>query len=73
MTFAAPALDESTGLKVGVTVNAAHAQKRFAGAPHSFQGALALERRQPLSALRADEGKRDPLPEQTVTPPMRAR
>ncbi|MBZ4410647.1 M28 family peptidase [Myxococcus sp. XM-1-1-1] len=40
MTFADPALDESTGLKVGVTVNAAHAQKLFAGAPHSFQDLL---------------------------------
>jgi len=42
MTFADPALDESTGLQVSVTFNPAHAEALFAGTPHTFKELLAL-------------------------------
>jgi hypothetical protein len=42
MVFAEPALNEDQGLQVSVTVNEAHAQKLFAGAPHTFKALLAL-------------------------------
>ncbi len=42
MLFADPALNDDQGLKVSVQVNAAHAQKLFAGAPHTYQALVAL-------------------------------
>ncbi|MCP3162074.1 M20/M25/M40 family metallo-hydrolase [Myxococcus qinghaiensis] len=49
MTFADPALDESSGLQVSVTFNPAHAEVLFAGTPHTFKELLALaDANQPL-------------------------
>ncbi|WP_224365059.1 M28 family metallopeptidase [Hyalangium versicolor] len=49
MQFAEASLNEEQGLKLRVSFNSEHAQKLFAGAPHSFQEILALaDKDQPL-------------------------
>ncbi len=42
MSLAEPALDETPGQQLSVSVNPAHAEKIFAGTGHSFQEVLAL-------------------------------
>ncbi|HEX8440646.1 M28 family metallopeptidase [Archangium sp.] len=42
MMFADASLNEDQGLKVTVTVNMAHAQKLFVGAPHTYEALVAL-------------------------------
>ncbi|MFE8605759.1 M28 family metallopeptidase [Archangium violaceum] len=42
MMFADAALNEDQGLKLSVVFNHAHAQKLFAGAPHTFESLVAL-------------------------------
>ncbi|MFY0525756.1 M28 family metallopeptidase [Archangium gephyra] len=42
MMFADPALNDDEGLKLSVVVNMAHAQKLFAGAPHTYASLVAL-------------------------------
>jgi Zn-dependent M28 family amino/carboxypeptidase len=49
VTLTDPALDETAGQQVGITVNPARAEKFFAGSGHSFKDILALsDRGQPL-------------------------
>ncbi|MCP3102296.1 M20/M25/M40 family metallo-hydrolase [Myxococcus sp. K15C18031901] len=49
MTFADPSLIEDGGLKIGVVFDNRHAEKLFAGAPHTFKEVLAkADANQPL-------------------------
>ncbi len=60
MVLADPAMDESRGLKLAVTVNPEHADKILAGSGHAFQEILAL----------ADAGK--PLPHFAIPARLKA-
>ncbi len=60
MSLADPALDESRGLKLMVTINPAHADKLFAGSGHSFKEILDA----------ADSGK--PLPHFAIPAKLKA-
>jgi len=60
LTLADPALDETAGQKIAVTINPARAEKFFAGSGHTFKDTLAL----------AVEGK--PLPRFAIPASVRA-
>jgi hypothetical protein len=60
MSLADPALDESRGLKLMVTINPAHAERLFAGSGHSFREVLEA----------ADSGK--PLPRFAIPAKLKA-
>src|SRR5947209_17142445 len=61
MSLADPALGDSSGLKIGVTINPDHADKWFAGSGHDLKELMAL----------VDAGK--PLPRFPLVPALRAR
>ena len=61
MSLADPSLSDDAGLKIGVTMNPAHADKWFAGSGHDLKELLAL----------VDAGK--PLPRFPLVPSLRAR
>jgi len=61
MSLADPTLGDSSGLKIGVTINPDHADKWFAGSGHDLKELMAL----------VDAGK--PLPRFPLVPALRAR